>query len=279
MTDPGANTFQGIPRSSRACRPAARPSHGLWLFCALSLWVFFAPHRALAAEDEADRAPASRAASSEESESPPGTDSPSDVDRDRDRPRPHADDPGIHVAIRDMLAEARTGKVRKEPVSPSEAHLRLFYRGFDFHCATGPCWYNGAGLVVYPSAWLDLRGGWQALRFGIGLAGGGESSQTRDRWWQHDFVLEALLVVGLKYPWRLTPYAEFLVGLGAMHRNLYNKDQVFFAYSFGLEAGLELFIRGSFHIGASVGWRRSLVKTDLHVLYADSVTCSVFFGF
>ncbi len=193
--------------------------------------------------------------------------------------RVYADDPGVNLAITKVLHEARSGVPLEPKPGPHGARLKFLYRMFEFRCADGPCWYYGVGMVAYPSGWIDMKGGWRALRFGIGLQGAGENKQQRDSWWQHNFMLEALLVVGLQYPWRLTPYAEFIVGLGAMHRNLYNKDNIDFAYSFGVEAGLEWFAYGRFNMSAAVGWRRSIVDTGEISLFADSVTFHVGFGF
>lgn len=225
--------------------------------------------------------PATARAAADDEETRPDPDAPGEASPavPRESGQPLADDPGIDVAIRDVLAEARLGKPVVVVPGPHGAHLRLFWQGFQFHCAAGPCWYNGAGLVVYPSAWIDFKGGWRALRFGLGLGGAGEGSQERQTWWQHDFLLEALLVVGLQYPWKLTPYVEFVVGLGAMHRNLYNQDDVFFAYSFGLQAGLEWFVYKAFNLGATVGWRRSLMDIGPQTIYADSVYVAVGIGF
>ncbi|MDY0004116.1 MAG: hypothetical protein RBU30_22650 [Polyangia bacterium] len=197
----------------------------------------------------------------------------------REPPRPKSDDPGIDKAIHGVLAEARTGLPRPPFDGPSGAHLRLFFRRYKFHCATGACWYDGAGLMVYPTAWIDTESGWRILRFGIGIGGAGETSQSRERWWQHDFTIEAALAFGLQYPWHLTPYAEFLLSLGALHRNVYNSDDVFFSYSFGFDAGLEWFAWKSINLAASIGWRRSIVKIGRQALYADSLTFSVGLGF
>jgi hypothetical protein len=189
------------------------------------------------------------------------------------------DDPGIHRSIDEVLVEAREGEPPQPWRGPNGANVKFWYRGFEFACATGTCFYHGVGIMAYPSAWLDLEGGWRILRFGIGLQGAGEDTQQRDTWWQHNFLIEALLSVGIQYPWTLTPYAELIVGLGAIHSNLYNQDDIVFAYSFGLEAGLEWFAFGSFNLGASVGWRRSLMDIGPRTLFADSVTFQVGFGF
>ncbi len=108
--------------------------------------------------------------------------------------------------------------------------------------------------------------------------GAGESSQDRSKWWQHNFGLEVSLALGLQYPARFTPYGELVVGLGALHHNIYNKDFIDFAYSVGIEAGLEVYLTGHLHLAAAFGWRRSLVNAGAGTFYADSWTVSVGFG-
>ena len=134
------------------------------------------------------------------------------------------------------------------------------------------------GIMFYPTAWLDSQGFWRALRFGIGLVAAGESTQERTKWWQHNFGLEVALALGLQYPARFTPYAEFVLGLGALHRNIYNKDFIEFAYSVGLEAGFEVYLTGHFNLGMAFGWRRSVVNSPGGSFYADSWTLSVGIG-
>lgn len=194
-------------------------------------------------------------------------------------PRPLSDDPGIDRSIRGVLDEARIGLPMAPFTGPNGAHLRLAFRGYRFHCAQGACWYNGAGIIVYPTAWIETKSAARILRLGIGIGGAGETSQARERWWQHDFNIEAQLIAGLQYPWHLTPYFEFIVGLGALHRNLYNKDDVLFAYAFGFDVGVEWFAYRSFNLAASVGWRRSIVDSGRQSLYIDSATFSVGLGF
>ncbi|MFH2010102.1 MAG: hypothetical protein ABI333_26125 [bacterium] len=192
--------------------------------------------------------------------------------------RQYADDPGIQKSIEGVLDEARKGVLEKEPVTPHGSRFRFYYRGYEFRCVDKPCMYNGLGIVAYPTAFLDVTGFWRALRLGIGLAGAGESTQERTTWWQHNFGLEVILAVGLQYPYRFTPYVELLVTLGALHRNIYNKDFIDFAYSFGIEAGFEVFLTGHFNLNFSVGWRRSIVDIGAKTMFADSWTFAVGFG-
>jgi hypothetical protein len=236
------------------------------------------PPRALGAGDAGSGARRAGATGAGTREAEAGPDA-HDGAADRPAWRPHADDPGIHQAIHKVLVEARTGEPVEPERGPNGANVKFWYRGFEFACATSVCFYHGVGIMAYPSAWIDLEGGWRILRFGIGLQAAGEDVQQRDTWWKHNFLLEGLLSIGIQYPWTLTPYAELIVGLGAVHRNLYNWDEINFAYSFSLEAGLEWFVYGSFNLSASVGWRRSVVDTGESSRYADSVTFQVGFGF
>jgi hypothetical protein len=192
--------------------------------------------------------------------------------------RQYADDPGIQKTIEGVLDEARKGVLEKEREKPHGSRFRFFYRGYQFRCVDKPCLYNGVGIVAYPTAFVDSKGFWRALRVGIGLAGAGEDTQERTKWWQHNFGIEVILAVGLQYPYIFTPYLEFLVTLGALHRNIYNKDFIDFAYSFGIEAGFEVYLTGHFNLNFSVGWRRSIVDIGEKAMYADSWTFAVGFG-
>ncbi len=194
--------------------------------------------------------------------------------------REYADDPGIQRSIEGVLEEARTGSFEPPQTGPHGSRFRLFYKSYEFMCAleNPACLYNGMGMMFYPTAWLDSTGFWRNLRFGIGLMGAGETKQATSKWWQHNFGLEVLLALGLQYPARFTPYTEFVLGLGALHRNIYNKDFIEFAYSVGIEAGFEVYLTGHFNLNAAFGWRRSLVNTPGGAFYADSWTVSLGIG-
>lgn len=194
--------------------------------------------------------------------------------------REYADDPGIQQSVEGVLEEARTGSFEPAATGPHGARFRLFYKGYQFLCAlqNPACMYNGMGFMFYPTAWLDLTGFWRAVRLGIGLTAAGESKQERTKWWQHNFGMEVTLALGLQYPARFTPYGEFVLGLGALHRNIYNKDFIEFAYSAGIEVGFEVYLTGHFNLGAAFGWRYSQVNTAGGSFYANSWTLSVGIG-
>jgi hypothetical protein len=193
------------------------------------------------------------------------------------------DDPGVQRAVKNLIVEARLYKPTQKPkkkAGPTRVVAgRLFFRMYEFKCATGPCWYESLGFMGYISGWVDLPGNWNVLRFGIGLASGFENSQERTKWWQHNFLIEVLLAVGIQYPARVTPYLELTIGLGAMHRNLYNQDTIDFTYSVGLDAGVDVFLYKQLNIGASIGYRRSVVDVGEAKFFIDSFTFQVGLGF
>jgi hypothetical protein len=189
------------------------------------------------------------------------------------------DDPGIVVILESVLDEA--AQVRPTPRAPFRFHggrFRVFYEGYQFDCTTRACWYNGMGLALYPTAFVDSKGFARAIRFGIGLAAAGESSTEHMTWWQQGIALEGQLLLGLQYPARATPYVELALGLGAVHRNVYNRDAIDFAYAFGLNFGLEVFVHRGLHLLAAIGWRRSVAYPKATSRYADSVYLQVGFG-
>ncbi len=177
------------------------------------------------------------------------------------------------------LVRADKPKSGWEPTSQGPG-LFLGYRLASFLCQVRACWFHQGVVMVYPLALLEpesLEG--KLLRFGIGLEGGMEKSLDPDKSWQHHQHAAGLLSMGLQYPWRVTPFLDFVVGLGVLHRNLYNKDFFDFAYSFGLDLGTSIFVVGRFHVTASVGWRRWAVRSDLGNLYVDSWSMTAGLGF
>jgi hypothetical protein len=190
------------------------------------------------------------------------------------------DDPGIVVILESVLDEA--AQLRPVPrSSPFRFHggrFRVFYEGYQFDCTTRACWFHGLGLAVYPTAFVDSKGFARAIRFGIGLAAAGESTTERTTWWQHHIALEGQILLGLQYPARATPYFELALGLGAVHRNVYNRDAIDFAYAFGMNAGLEVFAYRGLHFFGAIGWRRSVAYPKATTRYVDSVYLQVGFG-
>ena len=188
-------------------------------------------------------------------------------------------DPGMNHALVQILRQAhrKTHKAWKGP-GRQGPRVVLAYRLGQFACETGPCWYHQFSLMLYPIAMGDPETpAWKMIRFGIGIEGGGERTQSVGHWWQRHHHLAAVLSAGAQYPARVTPWLDFVVTLGAVHRNLYGKDLFNFAYSMGLDLGAAWFVAGPFNVNASVGWRHWVVNAKPDIGY-DTVTITAGLG-
>lgn len=187
-----------------------------------------------------------------------------------------AEEPGSTPPPADEPAIARVG-AKASPAGfwarrQRGPRLKLGYRTFSvtdlgarharYHCAT-------ADLYIYSGL----------VRTGLGLEGGTETTQ-RD-----NFILGSTINLGAQYPARLTPFVDLILGLGVARRDLYNQDLVGFAYSFGIEAGTELFVYGGLLISAGLGWRRQVLRhggndqVEAVYVYYDSLTVKLALGF
>ncbi len=203
-------------------------------------------------------------------------------DEEPARPLPPIPDPDVAHDLQEQfrLPPARPPARPWQGPSRQGPKVLVAYRTAQFDCVTRPCWYHQAAFVLYPIALSEPEGAsWKLLRLGIGLEGGGEVTQQPEHGWQRHQHLGALLSLGIQYPWRLTPFLDFVATLGAVHRNVYNKDLFEFAFSLGVEAGVSLFLVGSFHVTGTVGWRRWILDTEPTRIYYDSVTATVGLGF
>lgn len=187
-----------------------------------------------------------------------------------------ADEPGPSPAEADEPALARAGK-RGRPsgfwaLRERGPRLKIGYRTFSvseqgdedarYHLFTGDVYiYSGF------------------IRAGLGLEGGPETTH-RD-----NFILGSTINLGAQYPSRLTPFVDFVLGLGLIRRDLYDQDLVSFAYSVGIEAGAELFVVKSLLVSAALGWRRQVFRhgdsdqVEAVYVYYDSFTLKIGLGF
>lgn len=202
-------------------------------------------------------------------------------------PRPPLieDDPALSRALRLQMKEPEPPEMSAgERLAGSMwrygPRFTAGYRLGKLACSVGDCWYHQFSLMFYPLAIATMQNPWWRLvRFGLGVEGGGETEQTRQRWWQRNQTLAGVIALGLQLPHRVTPYVDFVVTMGALHRHIYNKDLFHFVHSVGLEAGAAVFVWRSFLLEASAGWRRSVVKVDPKTLYYDTFTFKIGMGF
>jgi hypothetical protein len=194
------------------------------------------------------------------------------------------DDPALNYALRRQMKKAPAPKLPltvrlKNSVWRYGPRFSAGYRLNKFACSVGDCWYHQFSIMAYPLAMASLTNPWwRLLRFGLGIEAGGETTQKRERWWQRNQSMYGVISLGMQYPHRVTPFLDFVLTLGAIHRHIYNKDLFHFAHSVGIETGAAVFIWKHFQLGASVGWRRSVIKVDPKSLYYDSFTMNVWLG-
>lgn len=254
-------TFSAGDRQSRQALGGAlhRGAARLALFLVLA-WV------ALGAGSGAAGAPAAR-------RSAPGRGGPAP-----DKARFVPDDPLMNHLVERWVRS----KAQPSGWGPRRQGPRSFvgYRLAAFDCVVRSCWYHEAVITIYPIAMAGPDAGAARLfRLGLGLEGGGERTLDPQKSWQHHQHLAGVISFGLQYPWRVTPFVDFVATLGAVHRNLYNKDFFDFSYSLGLDFGASIFFYGRYHVTGSVGWRRWVVRSDIARLYYDSLTITAGLGF
>ena len=98
-------------------------------------------------------------------------------------------------------------------------------------------------------------------------------------------LIAATLRGGVQYPYRITPFCDLVVSLGALKRDVFDQDLWGFAYSFGIDLGGEFFVTDRFLLSLALGWRRPVFRYTGNVsvqpadVYFDSFTLRVAAGF
>ena len=160
------------------------------------------------------------------------------------------------------------------------SHVKLSYRRMEVHpIETLPMIFHVAELDYYPFSSI--------VRLGMGLEIGLTYQNPLGAWY---FVAGPAL--GLQYPWRVTPFVEGRFVAGFLGGSFMGQVAVSYLYVGGVDAGLEWFAAGSFHLTASVGWAHPVYKfIDLQFtrdnpllaprlieLASDTVTFKIGFG-
>ncbi len=192
------------------------------------------------------------------------------------------DDPGLDLALKQQMKTPEKSRLEKlsDRMWQFGPRMTLGYRWSKSACAVSACPFHQFSLVFHPFAIAGPKNPvFRTVRLGIGIEGGGETTQTREKWWSRNHSLAAILSFGVQFPQRVTPFADFVMTLGALHRNIYNQDLFHFAHSMGIEAGVSIFPLSRLQVTAAVGWRRWVIKTDTDSLYYDSFTFITGVGF
>jgi len=192
------------------------------------------------------------------------------------------DDPGMDMALKEQLKPPKktAGEMLDHAMWRFGSRMVVGYRWSKFACSVSSCPYHSFSLMFYPVAMAKAESPvWRMIRIGLGLEGGGETTQTREKWWMRNQVLAAVVSLGMQFPYRVTPFIDFVVALGAVHRNIYNKDLFHFTHSLGIEAGATVFPVKWLGLTATLGWRRWVIKTNPDSLYYDTFTFMTGIGF
>lgn len=200
--------------------------------------------------------------------------------------KPTIDDPELDRELENQfsLPVRRLSPKKPKAALPSPRfhgpRFQVGYRLSQFACAVEPCWYHQFSLMFYPIAFAKPERLWlRMMRIGLGMEAGGETTQKRDRKLQRNHHMAAQISLGIQYPWRVTPYLDWVLTLGSIHRNIYNKDAFIFAFSSGLDVGGSVFIVGPLNAGLSLGWRRYVMQTKPISMYYDTFVLTLTLGF
>jgi hypothetical protein len=129
--------------------------------------------------------------------------------------------------------------------------LELTYQRFVDHRLGGEATpYHVAALTFFPvSTWLRLG---CTVRFGM------EQTDGKPSWF-----LDGLAVAGVQLPEvarGFTPFADFSIGPGFRYYTAFHNTYPSLQWTFGVEAGANVYVSGRVYLTGSVGWVRPVVR-------------------
>jgi hypothetical protein len=100
--------------------------------------------------------------------------------------------------------------------------------------------FNVIELSYYPSS--------RILRFGMEAAFGWGADAYKS------WFFTAGAVLGLQYPWRVTPFLEARFNAGLLGGSFMGQTAVSWVYMGGIDTGIEVYVASRFYLSASIGW-------------------------
>ncbi len=160
---------------------------------------------------------------------------------------------------------------QKQPPRRSAAFV-LGYRQFTIADRLGreQVWHLGSVEVTPLRRYVRLN-----LVTEVGFEGG-EAARAGD---QADFMLVEKLGFGAQYPHWVTPFVEFQVGAGLGRVELFERNDLAFVYSLGLDLGAQWAVTKWLFLHAAVGWVRPSLRVSSKTLFYDRVTFKLGLGF
>jgi len=105
---------------------------------------------------------------------------------------------------------------------------------------------------------------------------GGEAARGKDR---ADLMLVGKGGLGVQYPHWVTPFVEFQGGAGLARVELFERNELVFLYTLGVEAGAQWAVARWLYLHAAVGWIRPVMRHPDRTVRFDRATFKVGFGF
>lgn len=105
---------------------------------------------------------------------------------------------------------------------------------------------------------------------------GGEAAQHKDR---ADLMLLAKGGLGVQYPHWVTPFVEFQGGGGVARVEVFERNDLVFLYTLGVEAGAQWAVTRWLFLHAAIGWIRPVMRHPERTVRHDRATFKVGFGF
>lgn len=169
--------------------------------------------------------------------------------------------------------EPRRLTFKRRPHPPERSAAFLFgYRTFAIRDALDrhQSWHVGSlevsPLRRYVRMSLITEFGWE----------GGEAARRKDR---ADLMVVGKGGLGVQYPHWVTPFVEFQGGAGLARVELFERNELVFLYTLGVEAGAQWAVARWLYLHASVGWIRPVMRHPDRTVRYDRATFKVGFGF
>jgi hypothetical protein len=137
--------------------------------------------------------------------------------------------------------------------------FKFTYNTFNFLGRAHLC-----SLELFPLSWY--------IRLGLLTQAG----SRRYKYLPHtDFIFKESILIGLQYPARVTPFMDFVLGLGLLHVKRMQQGVNHFIHSLGLDFGLETFFSERILLSLVIGYVRHIYND----VYQDSLNFKVGLGF
>lgn len=117
------------------------------------------------------------------------------------------------------------------------------------------------------------------VRFNLLTEVGVEGSDAARDGGRADLLAMQRLGLGLQYPHWVTPFIEFQGGVGAARVELFNRNDLLFVWSLGLDVGAQFALTRWLFVHTAIGWIRPVFRRPDRSITHDSFAFKVGIGF